>query len=451
VNWLRRPVVWLPLTLLALTLAGSYGLRDDRFVHLSQRDRFSYGLRPQWQTTFDALSATCGVGLLTYSLREDYTIAGRWLLAALGIVGAACYLIAARQSAARLWALGQTQPPSAVRIVAVYLVWQAVLVGLAVAVEHFSSQGAVAWEPTAWQTVAAFSSLGWTLDKPGEGHTAVFAAVALLGALGWPVWVLITRREFLSPRPGVLGGVSLYLAFLVLCAALVTALEIPRGGPPSEPRPDGPLAEQPAGERFVRSLIQVVSASGAGVVTEPVGDRHLSEGTLLMLAAVVLIGGLGGAAGGGIRWSMLLCALGSGVALSGHGPGRSQHEALRRGLLAAVTCVGATVSFAIVVALGLLLIDAHTGSRFQSPPSAAAALLDACSAVGGAALTTGVIETVTGENLSIGIRQSVDLYQYGMGWLMLAMFIGRCLPVLVLDRFAAVRLTDQPPRALPLV
>ncbi len=450
-NILRRPLVWLPLALLGLTIAGSYGLRDDHLIRLSHRDRFSYGLRPHWQTTFDALSATCGVGLLTYGLREDYTVMGRWLLAALGVAGAVCHLVAARQSAARLWALGHARPPSAVRIVAVYLAWQAVLVPLVVALEHFSSEGAAAWEPTAWQTIAAFSSLGWTLDRPGEGHTAVFAAVALLGALGWPVWLLVTRKEFLSPRPGVLSGVSLYLAFLLVCAGLVTALEVPRGGPPADPRPDGPLAEQPAGERFVRSLIQVVSASGAGVMTEPMANRHVSEGTLLILVTVVLVGGLGGAAGGGIRWSMLLCALGSGVALSGHGPGRSQHEALRRGLLAAVTCVGATVSFAIVIALGLLLIDAHTGSRFQSPPTAAGALLDACAAVGGAALTTGVTETVTGENLSIGIQQTVDLYQYGMGWLMLAMFIGRCLPVLVLDRFAAVRLTDDPPRVLPLV
>ncbi len=69
---------------------------------LSERDRTAYGLRPSWQATFDALSATCGAGLLTHQL-DEYTSSGRWVLAGLGVVGAMLYLAAIRQLAGRLW------------------------------------------------------------------------------------------------------------------------------------------------------------------------------------------------------------------------------------------------------------------------------------------------------------------------------------------------------------
>jgi hypothetical protein len=448
---LHRPVVWFPAALVILGAVGGHVLHDERCLSLSQRDRYSYGPRPVWQASFDALSATCGVGLLMHNLHEDYTPLGRWALAALGVLGAAFYLVAARQAAARLWMVSGASPPSAARVLLIFFAWQAVLIVVVLAVELFGTGGMVSREATVWQTVSAFSSLGWSLDKPGEGNTAVYAAVALLGALGWAVWLLVTLKGIRAVGSGLVAGVSSYLVFLVLCAGLVTAFETPREAPRGEVRSDGTLAEHTAGVRFVRSLVQVASASGAGVSTEVLSERRVGEGTLFVLALVVLVGGMGGAAGGGIRWSMLICGLQSGVALSGYGAGSSQHEAARRGLLAAVICVGATVTLTLVVALGLLLIDAYTGSRFQTPPTFAAALLDASSAVGGASLSTGVVNTVTSANLSIGMTQTVDLYQYGMGWLMLMMFIGRVLPVLVLDRVADLRFSDKPPRLLPLV
>ena len=120
-------------------------------------------------------------------------------------------------------------------------------------------------------------------------------------------------------------------------------------------------------------------------------------------------------------------------------------------MLTGVAGCSALVGLALVVALGLLAIEAHTGSPYQAAPSFADALLDASSAVGGAGLTSGVTAMVTGANLSSGIRQNVDLYQYGMTWLMAAMFIGRVLPVLVLGRLAALRFQDAPPRLPPLI
>ncbi|MCK4341785.1 MAG: hypothetical protein KAY37_08695, partial [Phycisphaerae bacterium] len=100
---------------------------------------------------------------------------------------------------------------------------------------------------------------------------------------------------------------------------------------------------------------------------------------------------------------------------------------------------------------GLLFIEASTASAYQSPPTCADALLEAASAVGGGNLSSGLTTTVTSANLSRGIHQSVDLYQYGMLWLILAMFVGRTLPIVILARCADVGFADDPARLPPLV
>ena len=48
---------------------------------------------------------------------------------------------------------------------------------------------------------------------------------------------------------------------------------------------------------FARSLTQVVAASTAGVPTEKLAERGVRDGTKLVLAGVVLVGGLGGSPG----------------------------------------------------------------------------------------------------------------------------------------------------------
>jgi hypothetical protein len=104
---------------------------------------------------------------------------------------------------------------------------------------------------------------------------------------------------------------------------------------------------------------------------------------------------------------------------------------------------------ALVVALGLLLIENWTASRFQPPPTFADALLDACSAVAGGNLSGGLTESVTSRNLLSGIHQSVNLYPYGMTWLMLGMFVGRVLPLIVLRRLGDTQPTTGPQRQPP--
>lgn len=448
---LGRPELWLTLSLLALVGLGGSLIMHPSCVQLSERDRTSYGARPAWQAGFDAISAVCGVGLLTYDLDEDYTPLGRWVLAGLGLAGALLYLAAARHAAGRLWAARGERLPQTLLILAAFLALQVLVIPLVWAVRQV---GAVAqsFPDAAWQAIATFSSLGWTREPPGLIHNWVYAPVALLAALGWPVWLLVrpsARHRVFRPR-SLLVAVSSYVAFLALAAGAVATLEVPRGAPHGA-TDDQRLAAQPPEARYARSVVQVACAAGAGVPTEQLGDRGVSEGTKLVLSGVLLVGGLGGSASGGVKWALLLCVLAAGGAFFGRGPRRSHHEVRRRCLLAGITCAGAMVTFATVVALGLLVIETRTASRFQPPPTFGDALLDASSAVAGGNLSSGLTTSVTGVNLSSGMDITVDSYQYGMTWLMLAMLIGRVLPVLVLSRVADLRFNDAPPATPPLI
>jgi Trk-type K+ transport system membrane component len=432
-RWLRRPDVWLPLVLIASTVLGGWLLSTQACVRLSERDRTAYGSRPSRQADFDALSAVCGCGLLTYDLDEDYTPLGRWVLLGLGVTGALCYLAAIRQVAGRLWK-GAGPLPSLCMILAAYAALQLLAI-LAV----WTREGATGadWQDAVVRAVSAFSSLGWFRMPAENGANWVYAAVAFGGGLGWTIWLaMIPRARVLAWRTGFVL-VATYVAFLLVSGGLIAALESPRG----TPRARESAREQAAVQRFERGVVQVTCAAGAGIATEELHSREASEGTKAVLAGAMLVGGVGGSAGGGATWAMLAWVLAYGWA-TGNGSGR-----LGR---AAAACLLWLVGLTVVTALGLLLIETHVGSRFQSPPTFADALLDASSAVNGGALTSGLLASVTSANLSSGIRQSVDLYQYGMTWLMLAMFIGRIVPVLVLARYARRDNEIGPDRLPPL-
>ena len=210
------------------------------------------------------------------------------------------------------------------------------------------------------------------------------------------------------------------------------------------------LTGRPAGQRYARSLVQTVCAATAGMPTEDLADRNVTDGTKVTLAAVVLVGPLGGSAGGGFKWTLLIWAISGGAAALTR-RGRSTHPATFRCLLAGTSCVVLLALLTTVVALGLLGIETRTAAPYQSPPTFADAFLDAASATAGANLSTGLADTVTSRNLSRGGRQAVDLYPYGMTWLMLAMLLGRVLPLWVLCRAAAVPLHSTPRGTPPLV
>lgn len=451
-KWLKQPWLWFLLAVLLITAGGGHLLNDPACKAHYDDDWHRYGEMNIWQAVFDALSATCGVGLLTCDMDEEYTARGRWILTGLGLVGAVFYLAAAWQVARRLWsACGERVPlPGIWSILLLFIALLALCVPLAGVLEWLAG-GAGTLDETAWRAVSAVASLGWLPGAPARSCTWIYAVVALIGGLGWMVWLLLVpawRKRYLFV-PRVLGLAGGYVLFLLLAASLIFVLESPRGG-------RGGLVDelsltgQPPAARYARSLVQTVCASTAGIPTESLIDRNVTEGTKTILAAVMLIGPLGGSAGGGIKWTLLLWGLGGGAAVI-FVRKRSTNPAAARCLLAGVGCLLLIVLLVTVTALGMLVIETHTASLYQSSPTFADAFLDATSAVAGGNLSSGLIQAVTSRNLSRGIRQDVDLYQYGMVWLMAAMLLGRVLPLFILCRAANVRFVDTAHGTPPVI
>ncbi|MBK9118633.1 MAG: hypothetical protein IPM18_03380 [Phycisphaerales bacterium] len=436
--WTRRAEFWLPVALVVVALGGAQTLRERAFVELSQRERTAYGARPVWQAHFDALSATCGVGLLTFELHR-YTEVGRWTLTGLGLVGAILYLLATRQVLARLLPRQAVHWPGPALILSAFVVALILSIAAAATVERVVRSEVTGYQ-AAWNAVSAFASLG-LFDRPAdEGGLWVYAGISVCGALGWPLWLLFWWRAL--PLRILLVWVGGWVVWLGAAAMLVTVLELPReigrgwaGAPVA-------TEEIHFGNEFVRRFEQVALAGGAGIASEPVADRVVTEGTKAVLAFVVLVGGQGGAAGGGLRWPVVVGALA--ILLLVFGRGRFRHDLpeYRRAALAAVVLVGAVLAWTGLVAVGLLLIEGRTASGFHTPPTVADAWLESCAAVGGASLTSGLTAKLSDASLSSGFRREVDLYPYGMGWLMAAMLVGRLLPVLVIARLAALRFTE---------
>ncbi|MCH7870735.1 MAG: hypothetical protein IID33_03455 [Planctomycetes bacterium] len=418
------PRVWFPVALAALTVGGALLLAHPSFTSIDARDLEFYWARHYWMSAFNALSAACGVGLLHGGIDDGFSEAGRWALTAIGLTGAVLYLLATLQLFRRLRGEGD-RVPSAAHVLGAFLVLQAVVAAVMFAL----SRSAVSMR----RAVAAFASLGWVEGKPVGGAVWAVAGVSLLGALGWPMWLIWqarTRRLFPIRRIGVLGGV--YVGSLIIAATAIALFEMPRraqvvsrGG-----------VQQPAprsfGSRLGESLPLTIAASGAGMQLGRERSEPFAEGSKLVLAGVVLVGGLGGGAGGGITWPLLLFAM--------SGFGRTVPDA--HFLRCTVVFVTLMLLLTLVFAAGLLLIETATGSPFQTPPTLADALLESASAIGGAGLTAGVTDAVTGANLSSGMHSPGDRYQYGVVWLMLAMLAGRLAPLWLLARLT--RLAGSP-------
>lgn len=440
---LRRPLVWLPLVYLALVVGGAIGLAQPFATNESERERKAYFVRHAWNSAFDALSATCGVGLLVRNFDQDFTDNGRRILVALAFVGTISLLIASmqllREFAGPAWPL----PPTWL-VVLLLLLFQAFPIGIAC----FNAAGGgtpLFSELVGLHAVAAFNGLGWPLSVP-QAEAWVLALIGLIGALGWPIWVLIAwpiaKRCFDIGR--LRAALLSYFTFLLLACLILTLSESQRGfGQRSIS--GATLADQSFFERFRRCTLQTLSAAGVGRPTEPLTQGGVSEAGKLVLAAVVLLGGFVGPPAGGIGWGILLMALlGTTTKRRNTIPARAEHmnqqpptEMTGAGVaLVAGRIVILISAAALLVAVGLLLIETRVASRFQSAPTLGDAALDAASLVGGANLTSGLARTISDPNLSSGMFQNVDLYQYGMGFMALAMIVGRFLPLVILARHA---------------
>jgi len=458
VRWLKRPDVWFLLAVLALAAGGAALVNNRTCRNLDEREWRWFTAMNGWQAAFDSLSAACGVGLLTSNLDEEYTVTGKWLLTGLGVAGAGLYLAAGTLALRRLRvACGESAPsPPIWAILAAFAILLVLSLGVVGALERLSvgSEGAApagGWNGSAWRAIAAAASLGWLPERPPPTWLWVYALVALVAGLGWTVWLLpvpaVRRRNLRVARTGL--AVAGYVATLVLAATLLFILEAPRDQRDSPPNPRT-LTGQPAGTRYTRCLVQVACGATAGMPTEALSNDNVTEGTKVALAMVLIVGPLGAATGGGITWTLLIWALGGGIATFA-GRGRPTHPASFRLFLAGLGGLVLVVGLVLIVAFGLLVIESHTASLYQSAPTFADAFLDAASAVAGGNLTTGVVETVTARKLSRGIRQPVDLYQYGMVWLMAAMVLGRVLPLFVMCQAACTKLNAAPARTGPNV
>lgn len=526
-SFFRKPHAWFPLALLLLCAGGAALLaREDATLPLS-KDMQYYWARHYWQAALDAISAVCGVGLSTYSLANDFTTIGRWMIAALGASGAVLFLIASVQAfnqvaatdrapalpaaegsgalpaaggsrmaptvaGSRVFpaAVGRRALPAAGATLVAFFVVQTVG-ALTVGATRAALAGPLDFAGTVQAGIAAAASTGWLEPAADRREQWALAGVGLLAALGPAVWLLAwPRGRAIAGGAAPILRVTLgYAAFLLAVIAIVAVLEAPRGGAAPLRREAMPETSELA--RLERSALQALAAAGAGVPTSPLADRAFSDGSKFLFATVILVGGLPGGLTGGMKWPLFALVATTGIravfartrrrgADALRTVGRAEHDAkppaeadvaaqaaadvatpdagatrgdrawsgvARSGdssardasvwPRAAIAVVATLALLAVGGALGVLVIESQTASAYQPPPTFADAFLDAASAVGGAGLTTGVFANVTSRNLSRGIRQPTDQYQYGMVWFMLLMLLGRAAPVVVLGRVAA--------------
>lgn len=421
---LRRPAIWYPAALALVIWTGAALLRSDACVRLSERDRTAYGARPEWLAVFDSTSVTCSVGLTLFDLHEDYTATGRWAVLALGFVGTALHLAALRAALAR--AAGVPWQKRGLLSAAVCFVGAA-LIGLfrpgSMAADGASGAGL-------FHALSAFLGLGLSTLPPGSEAAGPLLAATVLGMFGLGALVATRPAQSrASAQRWTLSAALIGVAYALLLSAAawgIHALERPRvesgwRGHGTRDTTHRDRAETTARDR----LLQVAVTSHAGWSPLPVADRAVGEGSKLILAMTILVGGLG-AVTGGTFW-LIIAACGGAPLLGARDAGAGR---LRTAARRAVTAI---LALTLVTALGLLLIEARVASRFETPATLGDAVLDAASVVGGAALSSGLLENLTSAHLSKGMGQTVDSYLYATVWTMLAMFAGRIVPILVLS------------------
>lgn len=412
---------------------GAILLLPHASTHENAR-RAAYWSLHLWQTTFDACSAACGAGLLTYHPIRDYTHLGIATLTLIAVAGAVWFVGACANAEAKLGiAPFCASPRPAATARAAWLISAGFCAAIA-SIAAIREDSTTPWLSALFglRTAAGFGAAA----SESLSLTGALCAFALLGpsvislCLLWRSFGAIWRpmmRQF-----AFAAGLLLLLAFTNVLFEQPRRFGAPaRGADPAAITPDGVI------ERGIRASYAIVgAANGVGGVV-PL-DSSTRDGTRVILAAAILAGGGAGSAAGGLRWTLLAALFGTRrTAHAGDHP-----HAIRGATVAARRTLRALLILTGTVAIGILLIDSIVGVRFGRPIQLGDALLDAASAVGGAGLGGEAVATITSRNLSTGIGHASDLYPYGMLWVMLAMVLGRLVPLWMMQR-AARHMTPQ--------
>lgn len=429
--------------LLLVTAAGAALLAQPHSTNRDPRDVQYFGARHIWQCAFDSLSAATGCGLLTYRIDQDYTPQGRWTLLAIGVAGFGLFVTTIASAARRAPGMpANLRPPSALSVLGYFLLLLlVVLIPSAWPIEQAANKDANLAEAT-WRTVSLACGLGWVGDLPSRGVRLFAAAIGGVALLGWWPMLLVPRLRERGVGWGRALRPLLRMTLVLACwLGLLFVFDLPRG---QRVMHDGESAWQRVQERGSVVATEGLGAIGVGLPGEAPKPTQLPDGSKLLLALAILVGGLGVGGAGGIGLLFVGWALsGIGRGLLGW-PKAGPSERERRSQIATGAVIGYFAS-AMVVAVGLLLIEWLTAARFQEQPSLADALLESASMLGGAAVSCGLTGTVTDRNLVSGIQLPIDLYQVGMAWLMLAMLAGRLIPIAAWSRLANPPPPPPPP------
>lgn len=476
----RGPLTFLAALLMLIVVGALFVARDTATKPEAKNMEFYWSLH-YWQCTFDAISAACGAGLTTFEFDRDYTDAGRWTLTLIGVCGALLFVGAAARAEQNLGIASAAGWRAPVRAhLAAWTICACLSVAAALAwprdasnaADTSSTAGSAEVQSNAdneraterirlgLQIAASLGAGGGIRVADDRVLIALLAAIALCG----PTIVLLvatTRRHTLRHAA---GGALIRVALLRQLAtgviiygiliATVTALERPRGAASTAQPGAKNLTAQAVGSRAERAAAQALAAGSAGFPTEALAEKGATDGTKLALVLLLLVGGGTASATGGLRWPLvagIFCAYRrnrknyeprnaaqvpiNDPRVPGDGdPSMSDRDhapAVARRVLAALAVLLLGVIFA------LLILDAIVATRYSSPATLADATLDAGAAVLGGGVSGGVTATVTNRNLSAGIQQPTDLYQYGMVLLAAAMVVGRVAPLWQMNRVAA--------------
>lgn len=435
---MRRGALYFLGVLFVLIAGGAAWLAQPICSPRDARDQQYFQARQIAECVFDATSAVCGVGLLSGPLEGRYSPTGRWSLWGLGVAGAIAYLIAfgrVIQNFAEA-SIGKNSTPAVLSQVDLPrsrpIAWPTLLLTGLIGVltltlgVFFAGRltcPTVAFDETLWLVGCAFFSIGLTPNAIEPGTAVMLAAVGLIGALGWPLWLVmfrgIRRREIVRLHIGVVLPFSVAI---LLATILLWAVEMPRGGESIgkiTARPEDArltLSQEAAWPRFFRSGVAVANALN-GIAIEPMHERSIRDSSKVVLAGCELVGGLAGGMTGGVTFTLLWLGW-----LKKDTPWRR----------AAVRTILGLMGAAFSAAFGMILLETMIASRYQPAPTFADAFMDGASLVAGANLTSGLTATLTARNLISGIGLGISFDLVGMGWLVLWMLFGRVLPLWVL-------------------